>query len=83
VPRPVVVRLVLFSFWLTSAVKQYMLRVMYTTQQRLRIAAEAEADPRTVRRYLEGGTIRPTIIERIERAMKKLGIKAPREMKNL
>ena len=45
---------------------------MYSASQILRIAAEAEVDPRTVRRHLAGGTTRPSCSERIQRAIKAL-----------
>ena len=47
---------------------------MHRMQQELLIAAHAEADPRTVRRYLAGGPTRPSIAARIERALGALGL---------
>lgn len=44
-------------------------------QLRLRIASEAYVDPRTVARYLDGAVPpRPATRERIEAALKKLGL---------
>ena len=42
----------------------------------LRIAAEAEVDPRTVRRALDGGAS-PLARRAVERACQTLGIKVP------
>lgn len=42
-----------------------------------KIAVYAEADPRTVRRFLDGKTIRPCVRERIERALTLLGMALP------
>jgi hypothetical protein len=41
----------------------------------LKVAAEAEADPRTVQSYVNGKAVRPSLQERIERAMKTLKVK--------
>jgi len=43
------------------------------------IAVEAECDPRSVRHYLDGSTIRPMTAERIRRALKVLGHTDPNE----
>lgn len=43
-----------------------------------RIAAEASCDPRTVHRYLSGGTVRELCRERIEQALRALGFTARR-----
>jgi DNA-binding LacI/PurR family transcriptional regulator len=40
----------------------------------LRVAAESETDPRTVRALAMGKPVRPAMRERIERAMKKLRV---------
>ena len=40
------------------------------------IAAKASCDPRTVRRFLDGETVRELAAERIRAAMKELGFKA-------
>ena len=48
------------------------------TQQVLLVAAHANADPRTVKRFFEGGPTRPSIAARIEHALKRLGLPSPR-----
>lgn len=45
-----------------------------TQADRFRIAGTAEVDPRTVARYLAGGTVRPLLQARIERALRQLGL---------
>ena len=44
-------------------------------QQVLLIAAIAGADPRSVRRFLNGGLMRPSVTERIDRAIEELGLR--------
>jgi len=44
-------------------------------QERL-VATEALCDPRTLRRFLEGREVRPSVAERIRRAMQKHGLGA-------
>jgi DNA-binding LacI/PurR family transcriptional regulator len=46
-----------------------------TTAEYLRVAAEAQVDVRTVRRFVAGEKVRPALAERIEAAMAKLRIK--------
>ena len=48
------------------------MRNMLSDQDVRRIAAEAFCDPRTVRKHLAGETVRLSVRERIEKAMKKL-----------
>ena len=62
-------------FLLTTRASCCILRNMYTVQQILLIAAEAQVDPRTVKRHLEGGTTRPSSCERIKAAIKNLRAK--------
>lgn len=50
-----------------------------TNVEVLRVAGEAGCDPRTVRRYERGDTVKPMVGERIRAAMKKLGLKGVRE----
>ncbi len=51
---------------------------MANAVQRLKIAALAEVDPRTVARYLAGKPVRGALlIARLERACAELGIAAP------
>lgn len=44
----------------------------------LKLAAEADCDPRTVLAIFEGRPVRPRVGARIERAAKKLKIKLPK-----
>ena len=46
-----------------------------TNAEVLRVAGEAECDPRTVRRYERGDPVKPMVEERIKSAMKRLKIK--------
>jgi hypothetical protein len=39
-----------------------------------RVAAEAVCDPRSVQKYLSGGTLRPTTTQRVRAALIKLGL---------
>ncbi len=48
---------------------------MSHVQQVLLIAAIAGADPRSVRRFLNGGLMRPSVVERIDRALEELGLR--------
>jgi hypothetical protein len=41
------------------------------------VALEAMVDPRSVQRYLAGKTVRPSLIERIERALRTLNLTEP------
>lgn len=52
---------------------------MYTREQVLRIAAQAEVDPRTVERCVNGKAgVRPSSANRIQRAIKTLRIRKPK-----
>jgi len=48
---------------------------MTNDHQTLRLAVEAECDPRTAARYLAGEQVRPLARMRLERSAKKLKIK--------
>ena len=39
----------------------------------IRVAAQAEVDPRTVERYLDGKTLKPRTRRRVQEAMRALG----------
>lgn len=43
-------------------------------QQVLLVAAHAGADPRSVRRFFLGGLMRPSVVDRIDRALEELGL---------
>jgi DNA-binding LacI/PurR family transcriptional regulator len=45
-----------------------------TRRDAMRVAVEANCDPRTVQRFVNGDEIRPSSVERIEAAVKKLKI---------
>jgi hypothetical protein len=49
--------------------------VTLTRSQVLRVAAEAQVDPRTVRRYADGQNVRGLPAERIAAALVQLGLK--------
>ncbi len=40
------------------------------------VAVEATCDPRSIQKYLAGGEVRPTVKERVTKALTKLGMKA-------
>jgi hypothetical protein len=63
---------------LTHARRYIEVNNMHNMQQVLLVAALASADPRTVKRFFDGGTTRPSIAARIEHALTHLGLPSPR-----
>ena len=47
-------------------------RKRLSPHDRLRLAVAAECDPRTIDNWCKGKTIRPTTLQRIERAVREL-----------